>query len=31
LELLGVVVQQLLDVGLDEPNLGKDPRPFQDR
>jgi len=24
LELLGVVVQQLLDVGLDEPNLGKD-------
>ena len=24
LELLGVVVQQLLDVGLDEPDLGKD-------
>jgi hypothetical protein len=24
LELLGIVVQQLLDVGLDEPNLGKD-------
>ena len=23
-ELLGVVVQQLLDVGLDEPDLGKD-------